>query len=272
MSINTLDQWIASRKQRVTWMKTGARTTLAAFPFNLMELAGNPGAGNLTLSNTANGIVPVNGDAGYPLITSFAGNLGYISKVEFSNSVACTFDVYDRLFVAGSFTYAAQTNSLTAQPSYAGRILNSNYGGLQAWIEVTTPFLTGNNWTVHITYTDQDGNAGAIGPDLPVMAAAGLTLGRMYQLPLAAGDSGIQKIESVVVTNGTTAMTAGAFNVMVLNPLWFGRVPVANGGDVHDLLRTGMPQIFDTSALYCLLTTDAAASGFPDLSIQVAMG
>ena len=50
------------------------------------------------------------------------------------------------------------------------------------------------------------------------MAAAALTLGKMFQLPLQAGDSGVQKIESVVVTNGTTAMTAGNFNVLVLRP------------------------------------------------------
>jgi hypothetical protein len=49
-------------------------------------------------------------------------------------------------------------------------------------------------------------------------------------------------------------------------------VIVANGGDVHDLLRTGFPQIFDTSALYMLLAADSTAVGLPDVSMQVAMG
>ena len=66
-------------------------------------------------------------------------------------------------------------------------------------------------------------------------------------------------------------MTAGNFNVMVLRPLWFGRVICANGGDVHDLLRTGLPQIFDTSALYVLLYADSTAVGLPDVSLQLAV-
>ena len=139
-------------------------------------------------------------------------------------------------------------------------------------MEVVTAFTTGTAWTCHITYTDQGGVTGVAGPDLPTMAAAALPIGRMYQLPLAAGDSGLQKIESVVVTNGGTAMTAGTFNVMVLRPLWFGRVAVANGGDVHDLLRTGFPQIFETSALYMVLYADSTAVGLPDVCMQIAMG
>ena len=269
MAITTLDGYIGAAKQRLTWMKTGTRTLVAAMPYTLFDIAGSPGAGTLAIGNTANGIVPVNGNSGYPLINTFSGNTGYISKVEFGSTVPCCFDLYDRLFAAGAYAYTGQTNTLSSQPSYSGRIVNSNYGGLQAWMEVTTAFVTGTAWTVHITYTDQSGNAGAVGVDLPTMAAAALPLGRMYQLPLAAGDGGLQKIESVVVTNGGTAMTAGAFNVMVLRPLWFGRVICANGGDVHDFLKTGFPQIFDTSALYMILYADSTAVGLPDCVFQI---
>jgi hypothetical protein len=90
----------------------------------------------------------------------------------------------------------------------------------------------------------------------------------MAQLPLASGDNGIQQITRV---RGSTA-TVGTFNVMVLRPLWFGRVICANGGDVHDLLKTGFPQIFDTSALYTILYADGTAVGLPDITFQVAVG
>jgi len=272
MAIATLDQYIAAIKQRVTWMKTGTRTLVAAMPYTIFDIAGNPAAGALAIGNTANGLVPTDATAGYPLISTFSGNLGYLAKVEYGSSVPCCFDIYDRLFAAGAYSYAAGTTSLSSQPSYASRIVNSNYGGLQAWIEVVTAFATGTAWTMRITYTDQSGNAGAVGIDLPTMAAAALPIGRMYQLPLAAGDGGLQKIESVVVTNGGTAMTAGTFNVMVLRPLWFGRVITANGGDVHDFLKTGLPQIFEDSALYTILYADSTAVGLPDICMQVAMG
>lgn len=50
----------------------------------------------------------------------------------------------------------------------------------------------------------------------------------MFQIALQAGDTGIQKIESVIVTNGGTAMTAGNFNVLVLRRLGQARIRVAN--------------------------------------------
>jgi hypothetical protein len=272
MAITSLDGYLNSSKQRITWMKTGTRTLVAAQPYTTFDIAGNPGAGTLAIGNTANGIVHTDATAGYPVINTFSGGLGYISKVEFGSTVPCCFDLYDRLFACGAYAYTAGTTSLSSQPVFSSRIINSNYGGLQVWIEVTTAFVTGTAWTVHITYTDQGGTTGVVSPDLPTMAAAALPLGRMYQLPLAAGDSGIQKIESIVVTNGGTAMTAGAFNVMIMRPLWFGRVICANGGDVHDLLKTGLPQIFEDSALYMILYCDSTAVGLPDVCIQICSG
>lgn len=270
MAITTLDGYIGSTKQRTTWMKTGTRTLVAAMPYTVFDIAGSPGAGTLAIGNTANGVVPTDATAGYPVINTFSSNLGYLSKVEFGNTVPCCFDVYDRLFAAGAYAYNAGTASLSSQPSYSSRIVGSNYGGLQAWIEVVTAMTSATAWTVHITYTNQAGTTGRAGPDLPTMAAAALPIGRMYQLPLQAGDSGLQKIESVVVTTGSA--TAGSFNVMVLRPLWFGRVICANGGDVHDLLRTGFPQLFEDSALYTILYADAVAVGLPDICMQIAMG
>jgi hypothetical protein len=59
---------------------------------------------------------------------------------------------------------------------------------------------------------------------------------------------------------------------MILRPLWFGRVISANGGDVHDLLKTGFPRIYEDSALYMALYADSTAVGLPDVSMQIAMG
>ena len=90
MAITTLDGYIASAKQRIHWVKTAARTTVAAQPFSLFDIAGNPGAGSLAAGNTANGVVPTNAIAGYPVINAFGGGAtGYLSKMEFGSTVAC---------------------------------------------------------------------------------------------------------------------------------------------------------------------------------------
>lgn len=262
MAITTLDGYIGSAKYKLTWMKTGTRTLISAMPYTVFDIAGNPGVGALAIGNTANGLVPDSTVAGYPAIPSFAGQVGYLSRVEFGSSVACWLDIYDRLFAAGAYAFNADV-TLATQPSFAARLPNAGvYQGLQLWIEAVTGFTGVCN--VQVDYLDQDGGAGATG----VVATLALPIGRMYQIPLAAGDSGIQKIVRV---RGTVA-TVGTFNVMILRPLWSGRVPVANGGDVHDLMRTGLPQIFDTSALFCILSADSTAVGLPDASLEVSVG
>lgn len=262
MAITTLDGYVGAAKYRLTWMKTGTRTLVAAMPYTVFDIAGSPGVGTLNVGNTANGLVHTDAIAGYPEIPSFSGQTGYLARVEFGSSVSCCFDVYDRLFVAGAYAFNANV-TLASQPSFDARLPNAGvYNGLQLWIETVTAFT--GVLGVQINYLDQGGAAG----DTGVVTTLALPIGRCFQIPLAAGDSGVSKIVQV---RGSTA-TVGTFNVMILRPLWFGRVITANGGDVHDILRTGFPKIFDTSALYTILYADSTAVGLPDLTFQIAVG
>jgi hypothetical protein len=265
MAISTLDGYIAAPKQRVTFVKTASRTSVATFPFSVFDLAGNPGAGALAIGNTANGVVPTDATAGYPLINAFgASALGYVSKVEFASTVAGWVDVYDRLFAAGAYAFNALT-ILSSQPSYSSRVPGgTDFTGLQIWVEQVTG-ATGNQ-AVSVGYTNQSGVAGRTTGAVGIGSAP--TIGRCWQLPLQAGDSGVQSIESVT---GSVA-TAGTFNVMVLRPLWSGRVQIANGGDVHELLRTGMVRVFTDSALYVQIAADSTSTGVPEVMIEIANG
>jgi len=261
MTIATLDQYIDAVKEVETWVKGASITTVAGIPFTVFDQVGQPGAGALNIGNTANGLVPDDTVAGYPLIASFGGAAGYFSGIDFSNSVACRISLFDRLFAAGAYAFNANT-VLASQPSFAGRVPNANYNGLQIWVEHVTAF-TGNP-SFQINYLDQDGLAGDSGVFAEIPAS--VLIRRACQIPLAAGDSGVSQITQV----RSTVCSAGTWNVMVLRPLWSGRIPVANSGDVHDLLRTGLPQIFDTSALFALITADSTASGYPGLQIEIA--
>lgn len=260
MTITKLDEYIAALKEKLVYVKLGTRTVVAAIPFTIFDIAGNPGAGTLNVGNTANGLVPTDAVAGYPIIGAPAGSV-YISKIEFANTVACRLYLFDRLFVAGAYSFGADV-TLASQPSYASRVPGgTDFKNLELWIEHVTAF-TGQP-SVQINYLDQVGGAG----DTGVYATpAGLTVGRCARIPLAAGDVGVQRIDRVRIT----VATAGTLNVMVLRPLWQGRVGIANAGDVHDLLRTGMPQIFNGSALYVLIAADSTGIGVPEMNIEVA--
>lgn len=87
-------------------------------------------------------------------------------------------------------------------------------------------------------------------------------------MPLAAGDSGLQRVD--VVTS--TVATAGTFNVHVMRWLWGCRINGANQGVMDSFLRTGAPQIYDTSALRCVVTPDSTATGLPSIRAESADG
>ena len=265
MAITTLDGYIAASKQRLKWFKSASRTGVAAMPESVFDVAGNPGAGTLNVGNTANGLVHTDATNGYPVINAFGGsNTGYITKVEYGSTVAGWIEIYDRLFTCGAYSFNSNV-TLASQPSFSSRVPGgTDFHGLGLWFEGVTAF-TGNP-AVTITYTDQDGNAGhTTGSYNPGYAPI---LGRCFQIPLASGDSGIQKIESVLC--GTA--TAGTFNVNVLRPLWSGRCISNNAGDVHDLLRTGLVQVFADSALFVMITADSTATGIPDVVVEITNG
>lgn len=267
MAITTRDLHTAAVAggQEVQWGKTVSRTAVAAAWFGVFDLAGNPGAGVLAGANTANGVVPTDLTAGMPPIDAFTGaNLGYINAVDFGSTVACRIRLYDLLFKAGAYAFNANT-ALTSQPSYSSRVPGgTDFKGLQIWIEAVTAF-TGNQ-SIAVTYTNQDGTAGRSTGTIATGVAP--IVGRMLQLPLQAGDSGVQKIESVV----STVATIGTFNVLVMKRLWSGRCRLANDGDTHGPDKTSLMDVYATSALYPIISPDSTATGIPELQIAVING
>lgn len=166
MAITTVDLYQGAQKQRIKLMKTATRTTVAAIPFNLFELAGMPGAGTLAGTNTANGgTVQTDATTGFPVI-NFTSGTGYLTKVEFGNTVASRLNLYDMVVKMGAISYAAGTTTCTGQPDISSRCPDypgsgTTFGaGMELWCEVTTAFATGNNWQVQVTYTNSAGTAG----------------------------------------------------------------------------------------------------------------
>ena len=265
MAITTLDQYLAAPSQRVGVIKTASVTSVALMSTQVLQAAGNPGAGALAGTNTANGVVPTDATAGFPGINAFAGGAtGYISNVTFGSTVPCRITLYDCLFKAGAYAFNAAT-TLASQPSYSSRVIGgTDFTNTEIWIEAVTAF-TGNQ-SIAVTYTNQSGTTARTTGTIATGVAP--IVGRMLQLPLAAGDTGVQKIESVT----STVSTVGTFNVLVLRRLWSGRVMAANFGDVHDFLKTGMPIIFADSALMPIVQPDSTATGIFEVVAEIISG
>jgi hypothetical protein len=276
--ITSLDTYLASDKQRTPWLRTTTRTALAGVPFTMFDVAGFPGVGTLPGTSTVAPVMPDANTAGFPLVRFGSGST-YLSKIEYGNTVACRMHLFDMLSKSGAYAYTAGTTTITTEldissrcPDYSGAG-DTTYGyGNEIWVEVSTAFLTGNTWTIRVTYQNQAGGT-ATSAISPTYANAALILGRMFQIGLASGDCGVQTIKTVIVTNGGTAMTQGAVNVLILRPLWTsGRVPLANACDIHDMLKTGLPLVYNTSAFYPVIQADSTSCGLPEMNFELANG
>lgn len=255
--------------QQVQYTKTTNRATVQALWTSQFDVAGNPVAGTLGGSSTAAGVVPDDTVAGFPPINSFgAGNTGYIGSINFANGGTGVGGyrhiLADCLFKAGAYAFNAAV-TLAAQPSYSARLPNTDYKGLQIWFEAVTNFT--GNLTLAVTYTNQDGTTGRTTGSIAFGLAP--VLGQMRQLPLQSGDTGVQKIESVT----GTISTVGTFNILVLRPLWMGKL-AASGEDFHGPDKAKLPVIYSTSALFLVTSGDNSAGNAsqPDLNINVING
>lgn len=269
MAITTRDGYIAAAKQLARIVKTASFTTVATIPFTTLDVAGLPGAGSLAIGNTANGLVPTDATAGYPPINAFGGGAtGYLGSVDFGWSVAGRLTLFDRLFNSGShlLTSLATTN-LASQPSYAGRLPDTNYNNLEIFLEVNAA-VSNTATTVSVGYTNQAGTAGR--STGATVALNSYITRRLIAMPLQAGDAGVQKIDSITV--GGTVATTGSVNVIVARRLWTNRVKIANDGGLDGIDRTGLPIVFADSALWLVVEADSTAAGIPEVLPLIVNG
>lgn len=260
MALTTQDNYFAAQAlaRQVKITKTSPRTTIAAVPFSLFDVAGVPAAGVLPGVNTASGVVPTDATQGCPLIDAFTGaNTGYISGIEASNTVAGRIAIYDLVYKAGAYGVNSDV-TLASQPSYAARV--PDYKMAELWLEAATAF-TGNQ-TIQINYLNEAGAAGDTGA---IATATAPTLGRMYRMPLGGSDKGVSQVTRV----RSSVHTVGTFNVLVMRKLWEGRIREVNGrvNEGLDFLR--LRRIYDTSALFMVVYADSTSSGLPEVVLDI---
>lgn len=258
MALTSLNTYISGKRTILGYSKYTSVTTTASNYFQIAHLVGTPiqmaGVGDIV-----SGIVQTSDMQGYikmPTIT----NTGYLTGVNLESSVTQNILLFDRVYAVGAFPFNANT-VLSAQPSYAARMPSGDYTGTQIWFHAFSAF-TGNP-TVTVTYTNQSGVAGRSTGAIALGLAP--IIHYMRPLPLQAGDTGVQKIESVVCT----VATVGTFNISVMRPLCTMACQVIGLPQKLDLLGTGAPIVYSDTALYPVCSPTSTSSGVISIQMEI---
>lgn len=266
MAIASRDDLLNAAKEWARINKTATATTIALQPFSMLDLAGNPGAGSLSIG-AANGVVPDDTVAGYPALTPFGGGaVGGIAVIDYSNTVVSRVTLYDRVWNSGSHALTPTgTVNLSSPPAIpAARMPGGSYKGLEMFLEINVA-VAASAVTVQGIYTNDDDVTSR--NTLSSGSLSGFTTRRLIPLGYQAGDKGVKAITGYII--GGTAAATGSFNIVVARRLWSQRIPIAGAGDVHGPDKTLNVQIFDTSALWPVVIADSTSSGLPEMMLGI---
>jgi hypothetical protein len=221
MPIATLDAYKAAFAdgRQIVPLTVGAFTTLAGRLYDLWTAAPPVGAAPTAAVVPTRATIGALGqeNAGAGLNTAIIG-------ARFSALSPGNYLVIDRLSHQGGLSAIVTTAQTTNLPT-AAITRGSAVGvmiGLTIYAQIGTTVTT-----VTVSYTNSDGTAGRTSPAVVFGGTANREAGRLIQIPLQAGDVGVQSVQSVTVL--ATTATAGNFGVTLFRPLYVVCVPDASG-------------------------------------------
>lgn len=249
MAITTLDGAIAGMQAPVPIIKTGATTAAvgAMRGYTPWYAAGNPGASaaNAVGINGA-AVTPAGGTAvqgRLPRTNPVSGN-AYLARLGITTSTAGTLWLIDRLWHNSGLVTTSTTAQAITPAALPARCGDGTANGANIMAAVEWSAVGGAGVpTVTLTYTDQDGNAGATGTFTGVATPP---VGTFEIFTLAAGDTGIRAPTSFIQS---ATRTSGTMHLVLFRVIAQIEVTSANIGNAIDSLTAGMPRIYDDSVL-----------------------
>ena len=141
----------------------------------------------------------------------------------------------DLLNVSGGLNGTLTTAQTTNLPTAALTRYTSGEGVMAGIVVYTTVGTTAT--TVTISYTNSAGTSGRTSTAISIGNTGFREAGVLLPIPLQAGDTGVESIESVTVT--ATTGTAGNFGVCMFKPLAMISLESATGAMPLDSVSTG---------------------------------
>lgn len=230
----------------IPFYKVGSATDAAAYWYSYSKDNGFPGAWSPGSAgvNGRNTSGTSTADAGcLPLWTPGTGNL-YLTDVNLVGTTQHYFSLMDVMWVNNGLTVTATTaQTITMSGPLPARDLNGTVSGEGCLIGVLTTTNNTNAGVVNnstISYTNSSGTpgrtatltnlAGDMFPATPV-------IGTVVFFQLAAGDTGVQSIQSITLG---TSLGGGAISLFIARPIIDISTVVANTGAYRALPDPGI--------------------------------
>ncbi len=264
-NIDNLVKALGNNSSRIVLDKASIASQTANSYCSLWRATGQPGQGAIptvvaTCNNTTVGTI------GFNQQISPSTSYGAYLEIATGNA-AMTMELHDRLANMGGLNGTLTTaqsvnldlNTLLATDNIGKRKGDANYSDVQWWLEWYTA-TGGTAVTATIAVTYNDGTTG----NLSVLSLAG-TRPASHMIPLnsliPSAQSGKFIRGIVSVTLSATTGTAGNFGVTVTRPRMTLSAPIANHKFIADWAQLGLPEIYNSSAIFPIVLTSTTSTG-----------
>ena len=264
-NIDNLVKALGNNSSRIVLDKASIASQIANSYCSLWRATGQPGQGAIptvvaTCNNTTVGTI------GFNQQMSPSKSYGAYLEIATGNA-AMTMELHDRLANMGGLNGTLTTaqsvnldlNTLLATDNIDTRKGDANYSDVQWWLEwYTATGVTAVTATIVVTYND--GTTG----NLSVLSLAP-TRPASHMIPLnsliPSAQSGKFIRGIVSVTLSATTGTAGNFGVTVTRPRMTLSSPFANFKFIADWAQLGLPEIYNSSAIFPIVLTSTTSTG-----------
>ena len=264
-NIDNLVKALGNNSSRIVLDKASIASQTAISYCSLWRATGQPGQGAIptvvaTCNNTTVGTI------GFNQQMSPSTSYGAYLEIATSNA-AMTMELHDRLAKMGGLNGTLTTaqsvnldlNTLLATDNIGKRKGDANYSDVLWWLEWYTA-TGGTAVTATIAVTYNDGTTG----NLSVISLAGIRPAS-HMIPLnsliPSAQSGKFIRGIVSVTLSATTGTAGNFGVTVTRPRMTLSSPFANFKFIADWAQLGLPEIYNSSAIFPIVFTSTTSTG-----------
>ncbi len=264
-NIDNLVKALGNNSSRIVLDKASIASQTANSYCSLWRATGQPGQGAIptvvaTCNNTTVGTI------GFNQQISPSTSYGAYLEIATGNA-AMTMELHDRLANMGGLNGTLTTaqsvnldlNTLLATDNIGKRKGDANYSDVQWWLEWYTA-TGGTAVTATIVVTYNDGTTG----NLSVLSLAG-SRPASHMIPLnsliPSAQSGKFIRGIVSVTLSATTGTAGNFGVTATRPRMTLSAPIANFKIIADWAQLGLPEIYNSSAIFPIVLTSTTSTG-----------